>query len=128
MHPTLELSELDVKIGQLFMAGIPNTKLDSGTEILIRDFCLGGIILFSRNIDNPLQIAALCNDLQDCSKKYHNIPLFLAVDQEGGRVARLGKPFTAFPGNPRKTRPGLRGLLLYRIPRRHRYVRCLFRC
>ena len=99
MHSTLELSELDVKIGRLFMAGIPGTKLDSGTESLIRGFCLGGVILFSRNIDDPLQLATLCNDLQDSAMKYHGIPLFLAVDQEGGRVSRLKEPFSSFPGN-----------------------------
>ncbi len=81
------------------MAGIPGTKLDSGTEALIRDYCLGGVILFSRNIDDPLQLATLCNDLQDRAMEYHGIPLFLAVDQEGGRVARLKEPFKSFPGN-----------------------------
>jgi len=99
MHPTLELSELDTKIGRLFMAGMPGPELDKYTESLIRDFCLGGVILFTRNIESPIQLAALCNHLQEKAIKYHGIPLFLAIDQEGGRVARLGNPFTQFPGN-----------------------------
>jgi beta-N-acetylhexosaminidase len=99
LNTTLELSELDSKIGQLFMAGIPGKTLDSGTEALIRDYNLGGAILFSRNIEDPEQLAKLCRDLQDAAMKYQNIPLFLSVDQEGGRVARLREPFTLFPGN-----------------------------
>jgi beta-N-acetylhexosaminidase len=95
----LELSELDSKIGQLFMAGIPGTSLDDSTEGLIRDYNLGGVILFSRNIENPEQVAKLCQDLQDAAIRHQDVPLFLAVDQEGGRVARLGEPFTRFPGN-----------------------------
>ena len=99
MNSTLDLSELNTKIGRLFMAGMPGKKMDAGTEALIRDYCLGGVILFSRNIENPIQLARLCNDLQEKATKYHGIPLFLAVDQEGGPVARLRDPFTAFPGN-----------------------------
>ena len=99
MHPTLDISELNTKIGRLFIAGIPGAELDLDTEVLIRDYSLGGVILFSRNIQNPLQVATLCNDLQDTAMKYHGIPLFLAIDQEGGRVARLKEPFTLFPGS-----------------------------
>lgn len=99
MHPTLDLTELNMKVGRLFMAGMPGTKMDPGIEALIRDYCLGGVILFSRNIIDPVQLATLCRDLQEAALKYHGIPLFLAIDQEGGRVARLKDPFTQFPGN-----------------------------
>ena len=87
-------------IGQVFMAGIPGPELDAGTESLIRDYSLGGVILFTRNIETPVQLATLCNDLQDrAMESACGVPLFLAVDQEGGRVARLKEPFTHFPGN-----------------------------
>ena len=42
MHPTLDLSELNAKIGRLFMAGIPGTEVDEATETLIREYRLGG--------------------------------------------------------------------------------------
>jgi beta-N-acetylhexosaminidase len=99
MQTTLDLRELDRKIGRLFMSGIPGTALDADTEGLIRQYCLGGVILFRRNIKDPVQLTTLCNDLQNAAMGYHGIPLFLAVDQEGGRVARLKEPFTLFPGN-----------------------------
>ncbi|MBN2033168.1 MAG: beta-N-acetylhexosaminidase [Deltaproteobacteria bacterium] len=87
------------RIGQLFMAGMPGAGLDERTLFLIREFNLGGIIFFSRNIENPLQLAGLCRDLQKEALRSHGTPLFLAVDQEGGRVARLREPFTRFCGN-----------------------------
>jgi len=81
------------------MAGIPGKTLDNGTEAMIRDYNLGGVILFARNIEEPEQVARLCQDLQDAAMKHQSVPLFMAVDQEGGRVARLREPFTLFPGN-----------------------------
>ena len=92
MNTTLELSEIDSKIGQLFMIGIPGPKLDDGTVMLIRDYNPCGVILFARNIVDPIQVAMLCRDLQETADRYHERPLFLAVDQEGGRVARLREP------------------------------------
>jgi beta-N-acetylhexosaminidase len=99
VNTTLDLSELDINIGRLFMAGMPGTFLDDDTRTLIRDYCLGGIILFDRNIEDPVQLARLTHDLQETALEHHGIPLFLAVDQEGGPVRRLKEPFTYFPGN-----------------------------
>jgi beta-N-acetylhexosaminidase len=99
VNTTLELSELDAKIGQLFMIGLPGPKLDQETAALLRDHSPGGVILFSRNIEDPVQVARLCRDLQKSAKAGEGFQLFLAVDQEGGRVARLKEPFTIFPGN-----------------------------
>lgn len=92
-------SEAAIDMGQLFMVGIPGPHLDKETDHLIREDRVGGIILFSRNIEDPVQLAALCRDLQTVALKRQGFPLFLAVDQEGGRVARLKEPFTSFPGN-----------------------------
>ncbi|RJR30516.1 MAG: beta-N-acetylhexosaminidase [Desulfobacteraceae bacterium] len=91
--------DLGKEIGQLFMCGMPGTVLDDETQRIIRDYNPGGVILFARNIEGPLQVAGLCRDLQKAALGYHGTPLFLAVDQEGGRVARLREPFTSFPGN-----------------------------
>lgn len=81
------------------MVGMPGPDLDKETDKLIREGHIGGVILFTRNIENPLQLAALCRDLQSAASKAQDSPLFLAVDQEGGRVARLKDPFKSFPGN-----------------------------
>ena len=99
MNPILDISEITQKVGRMFMGGIPGPTLDTNTISLIKDYHLGGIILFKRNIADPIQLARLCRDIQRVSFTNSGIPLFLAIDQEGGRVARLEEPFTRFPGN-----------------------------
>jgi beta-N-acetylhexosaminidase len=99
MNPILDLSEITQKIGRLFIGGIPGPELDANTINLIKDYHLGGIIFFKRNVKNPIQLAHLCKDLHRVSMENSGYPLFLAIDQEGGRVARLKEPFTQFPGN-----------------------------
>ena len=80
------------------MAGFEGTTLNRETENLIRKCHVGGLILFSRNYENPEQLHALIQDLQDvAASSSTGLPLFISVDQEGGRVARLTEPFTKFP-------------------------------
>jgi len=101
MNPLLNTLELDKLIGQLFIGGMPGPQLDYNTIQLIKDYHLSGIILFDRNITDPMQLAHLSMDIQTLSMDQAGIPSFLAIDQEGGRVARLTKPFTLFSGNSR---------------------------
>jgi beta-N-acetylhexosaminidase len=99
VNTTLDLSELDHKIGRLFMAGMPGPGLDKGTRRLIRSIHPSGIVLFRRNVQDPVQLAGLCLDLHNEFLKSGGAAPLLAVDQEGGRVARLKAPFTEFQGN-----------------------------
>ncbi len=84
-------------IGSLFITGIPEKYLDRETRYLIEKFSIGGIILFSRNIEDPYQLTELCIQLQKFSIDKTGIPLFISIDQEGGKVSRLKPPFTQFP-------------------------------
>ncbi|MDY6823781.1 MAG: beta-N-acetylhexosaminidase [Thermodesulfobacteriota bacterium] len=86
--------------GQRLMAGFDGTDLNGDLRLLIDTLHVGGIILFSRNLGAPDEIAALCRDAQAYAADCGLPPLFIAIDQEGGRVARLKEPFTRFPGNP----------------------------
>ena len=61
---------------------------------LAREFGLGGVILFARNIGEPEQVAELC---YESARLEPDLPLWVSVDQEGGRVARLKAPFTEWP-------------------------------
>jgi beta-N-acetylhexosaminidase len=82
------------EIGQLLIGSLPATTITPEMRSLAREFQLGGITLFKRNIEAPEQVAELSHDLQSLSSDQ---PLWVAVDQEGGRVARLRSPFTEWP-------------------------------
>ena len=85
---------LQDKLGQLFMVGFEGTTPSREVTRLVATTRVGGVILFRRNIDDPPQVWALTRVLQRSAPK---APLFIAVDQEGGRVSRLPPPFTQFP-------------------------------
>ncbi len=80
--------------GQLIISGIKGTSLSPEEIEFIKNEKLGGIILFSHNFEDPAQLAELVNNIQKHRDEY---PLFISVDQEGGRVMRFKKHFTQFP-------------------------------
>jgi len=86
--------------GQRLMLGFDGTALNRELKFLIRELKAGGIILFKPNIESPDQLRQLCSDAQACAAEAGQPPLFIAIDQEGGVVARLKHPFTEFAGNP----------------------------
>lgn len=94
-HPPTTLPEMT---GQMLMTGFEGTALNAETEDLIRKRHVGGLILFSRNYENPEQLHLLIRDLQEvAASTTTGLPLLISVDQEGGRVARLTEPFTKYP-------------------------------
>ena len=86
--------------GQRLMIGFNGHSLTSELMFYIDTLKVGGIILFSRNISSPEQLRELCSAVQSYAESCGQPPLFTAIDQEGGAVARLKEPFTVFPGNP----------------------------
>lgn len=94
----------DLALGQLFLVGFAGLGVDAGHPVVedITRHGLGGVILFDRdlrgarhNIESPEQLRELTAALQ----RYARTPLFIAVDQEGGRVCRL-KEEDGFPPSP----------------------------
>ena len=61
---------------------------------LAKEFGLGGVILFARNVAEPEQVAELAFE---AARLVPELPVWVSIDQEGGRVARLKKPFTEWP-------------------------------
>lgn len=99
--PTVaQCADLDTMIGQMLMAGFRGYSVDKDSPIVqdIRDRHLGGVVLFDydvelgkpeRNIKSPAQVTELNRQLQS----FATIPLFVAVDQEGGKVQRLKREY-----------------------------------
>lgn len=81
-------------IGQLLIGSFPGTALPPEWRSLAREFDLGGAILFGRNVEAPEQVAELAMEIEGLGR---STPAWVSVDQEGGRVARLKAPFTAWP-------------------------------
>lgn len=87
--------------GQRLMVGFDGTQLSDRLKYYIDTVKVGGIILFRQNIMPPPRLAALCASAQEHARKNGQPPLIIAIDQEGGQVARLRAPdYTEFPGNP----------------------------
>jgi beta-N-acetylhexosaminidase len=80
--------------GQLLIGSFHGVSVPPEWRSLAREFDLGGAILFSRNVEAPEQVAELSGDIEALGRE---MPLWVSVDQEGGRVARLKEPFTRWP-------------------------------
>ena len=85
---------LKEKIGQLFMCGFEGLEPPADFIRLIRDYGIGGVIYFRRNLSDAGQVESLSAKLQAASAH----PMFIAVDQEGGMVVRLEEGVTVMPG------------------------------
>jgi beta-N-acetylhexosaminidase len=103
MRKAAETDSIDIKIGQMLMVGFRGTQIGDGSPIAkgLRDLHLGGVVLFDfdverkqygRNIVSPMQLLELTNAL----RRRAELPLLIAVDQEGGTVRRL-KEQNGFP-------------------------------
>lgn len=90
---------LKQKIGQMIMCGFDAVEANPNIENLIREYDLGGIIYFRRNLQNPVQVAALSNQLQQIASNSTDIPLLISIDQEGGMVTRIEEGVSLMPGN-----------------------------
>ncbi len=83
---------LEQKVGQLFFCSfrkdeqnLPVTVCNESIANTIKQYHIGGVVLFGENIDTEQQTKQLIADI----KKHSDIPLFIGIDEEGGRVSRL---------------------------------------
>ena len=78
-------------------AGFRGFTLDDTLKVFIRDFHIGGIVLFRHNIENLEQLSALLADIQAFALDALGRRLLVAIDQEGGPVQRLTPHVTQAP-------------------------------
>lgn len=86
---------LDIKIGQMILIGFPGSKVDDKVLEEIRQGKVGSIIIFEKNIPAKNSFA----ELKKITWTYQHaapIPLFISIDQEGGKVNRLKEKY-GFP-------------------------------
>jgi beta-N-acetylhexosaminidase len=92
----LQEMTLEEKIGQMVFVGFEGPGVDDHVESMIREHQIGGLILFERNIEDEDQLTSLTAGLKAVNKD-NRLPLFIAVDEEGGRISRLPKGSPRFP-------------------------------
>lgn len=88
---------LEEKVGQMFIAspdavkngGKSITKLTGPMKKKLASYNLGGLIMFDRHIKSPSQIQSFNKALMKASYEYSGLPMFIAVDEEGGSVTRI---------------------------------------
>jgi beta-N-acetylhexosaminidase len=113
---TLRGMSLEQKIGQLFVADVwgksadevhPGNRSKYGVDTpaqVVEKYHPGGVIYFNNadtdNVDDPVQVARLSNGLQRVAMgSGPRLPLIISIDQEGGRVTRIGAPATEYPAS-----------------------------
>jgi len=102
LHSTLFSLSLEEKIGQLLLAHFHGEQANEDARVLVQELGVGGIIYYNwaNGLSSPEQVQALSCSLQKLAKESAAaLPLFIAIDQEGGSVTRLNNGFTQFPGN-----------------------------
>ncbi|MFA7506931.1 MAG: glycoside hydrolase family 3 protein, partial [Bacilli bacterium] len=85
---------LEEKVGQMLMFAFNGTTYNKQIDTFINEFKLGGVIYFKKNIENIHQTAFLNKQISEKA----SIPLFKAIDQEGGPVLRFTEEVTPLPG------------------------------
>lgn len=87
---------VSVLCGQLLVVGLAGAELTARERAAIADGSRGGVVFFRRNVGGgPRGVAALSAAVRDAAPA--DLPPLVAIDQEGGRVARLGEPFLKLP-------------------------------
>jgi beta-N-acetylhexosaminidase len=80
------------------IVGLSGLTLTAEEKNFIIENNIGGVILFARNFKDPEQLHQLCSEIQALRHEMvDGAPLFISIDMEGGRVARLKAPFTIWP-------------------------------
>jgi len=90
----MSLRDLRRHVGRLAVVGFSGLSVPDDVRRLVAEFDLGGVIYFARNCVEPSQVAELSREVAGLARHW---PFWISVDQEGGRVARLKRPFTEWP-------------------------------
>ncbi len=93
----IETMTLEEKVGQLLMVHYMGEEVGQDARLLVQKAHVGGIIYFraANGLTSPEQVKRLSDGLQGLAR----IPLFIAIDQEGGAITHLKQGFTLFPSN-----------------------------
>ena len=95
---TLQEMTLQEKLGQRLAAGFQGLEPPEEFLRLIKEYKVGNIILFRRNIQDGPQLKKLCATLRKVVEEETGVTPFITIDQEGGVVTRLPESEVNIPG------------------------------
>lgn len=96
----IKAMSLEEKVGQLVIVGINGYENNANSSQLMKNYHVGGFILFKHNVKDANQMLSLINSLKE-TNSVNKIPLFMAVDEEGGRVSRMPDELMKIPASQR---------------------------
>ena len=102
----LENLSIEEKIGQMLMVGIGNPAYIEKVKRLILKYKIGGVLLYKQDYKNYKELNKIVNELRNLGKKL-KVPMFIAIDQEGGRVNRMPNEFKNLPSANMLAKEGL---------------------
>lgn len=82
----MKIITLREKIGQMLIIKTQGKEITNETKRMIEEYKVGGIILYRKNYDTYEEMINIINEIKKINRESGNIPLFISIDQEGGRV------------------------------------------
>lgn len=92
------MSEED-KLAQLLFVGVEGTTLSEAERNMIEKGKVGGVVLLGRNVSSADQLKVLVSSIKEANNS--PVPLFIGIDEEGGRVSRIPTSLSNLPSSER---------------------------
>lgn len=96
MNYNIDELTLEEKIGQMIIIGLDTKITDELLEKIINKYKVGGVLLYKKNYKDYEEMVSLVNKIKEINRK-NKIPIFISIDQEGGRVNRMPNEFKNLP-------------------------------
>ncbi|MBO4401374.1 MAG: glycoside hydrolase family 3 protein [Selenomonadaceae bacterium] len=100
----LQSMTLAEKVGQMVMIGVHGNSVNDDSRYMLTQYHIGGVIFFDRNLETRAQAKSFADDLNKTAAE--KVPLFFAIDEEGGIVARMKHEITPPPSQAEIGRSG----------------------
>ena len=91
----LQSMSLTEKVGQMMIVGVHGTAVNDDIKYILNQYHYGGIIFFDRNMQSKAQVKSFVDELNAVANE--KVPLFIALDEEGGRVSRMKEALEVMP-------------------------------
>ena len=85
-------------LGQKLIFGFHGKTMPEEFKNLLREYKIGNVILFQRNVESAQQLRRLCEEIQTFIQGETGYPALIVIDQEGGMVSRLPEDAVNVPG------------------------------